>query len=116
MKYMDNYWKIVDKMFTSTDLDHLFKPIDSIVTEHKNGDVVVSLDMPGFKKEEVEVSVTPGYLHISAKNDKKRFTKSFTLSDNYIFDKIEAKLDLGILTVTIPFNAPSVQSRKIEVK
>ncbi|MDD3367341.1 MAG: Hsp20/alpha crystallin family protein [Lachnospiraceae bacterium] len=78
----------------------------------------ISVDLPGFKKDEIKVSMDQGYLNISAekgldKEDKKdhfirreRYcgvcSRSFYLGDNYTNADIQAKYESGILTLKLP--------------
>ena len=81
----------------------------------------VDIDLPGFKKEEVNVSLNSGYLTISAakgldkeQKDKKTgkyirherysgsMSRSFFIGDEVQQSDIHAKFESGILTLTIP--------------
>lgn len=80
---------------------------------------MVSLVLPGFKKDEVSVELVEGdTLKVSAskKGSARRVTsKSFKL-DSYLIDTkgIAAKLEDGILEITIP-KAPTSKPRQIVV-
>jgi len=73
-------------------------------------EIKVEFTLPGFKKEEIKLEFNSGILSISAerkeKDDKKHFhskvQKSYSLPENLDTEKIEAKLEDGVLTVTIP--------------
>jgi HSP20 family molecular chaperone IbpA len=82
----------------------------------------VSIDLPGFKKEEITVELDNGYLTISAakgldkdENKKGKFirqeryagsmTRSFYIGDNVEKDDIEATYRHGVLTLTVPKKA-----------
>ena len=79
----------------------------------------LDIDLPGFKKDEVNLKLDQGYLTISAaknvKNDEKkdgkyirqeRFTgnvsRSFYVGKNLTQEDIHAKFENGILTLDIP--------------
>ena len=80
------------------------------------------VDLPGFKKDEIEVQLENGYLTISAakeldkdesdKNGKylrqERYagsmSRSFYVGDMITPEQINAKFDNGVLTITIPHN------------
>lgn len=80
---------------------------------------IVDVDLPGFEKENINVSLEKGYLNISAKVDKKeenkehekyvhreRFTgecsRSFYLGDDIKEEDIRAEFKNGILKVEVP--------------
>lgn len=78
---------------------------------------VVRADMPGVKEEQLDVSLHNGILAISGvRNAEERkegetyflyerqygtFSRSFALPDTADSEKVDAKLDGGVLTVTI---------------
>jgi HSP20 family protein len=98
--------------------------------ERENGSYVLTAEFPGVDKEDVHVDVKDGMLTI--RGEKKNevteekdgyryservygsFERSFRLSDKISSDDIQAKLEKGVLTVTIP--APEEEAKKIEVK
>lgn len=104
-------------------------PVD-IREDEKN--VYVEAEMPGFKKDEINVTVEEGILHITAERSEQpdqqeeqgyhlrerrysRFHRAFTLPTAVDESKADAKLDEGVLHLTLPKTA-EVQPRKIEVK
>lgn len=108
--------------------------MDVDITE-SDGSVLVEADVPGVNREDIDISVEGGYLTLRAERNSKRekteeegnvrttrrqrrygqFSRSFRLADDLDPEKIEAKLENGVLAVTIPKKAES-QVRKIEVK
>lgn len=89
------------------------------VKEHENG-YEVDIDLPGFKKDELNLDLTDGYLTISAskgldkdEEDKKgkyirkeryagSMSRSFYVGDGITEDDIKAKYKNGILKLSIP--------------
>ncbi|MCL4235953.1 MAG: Hsp20/alpha crystallin family protein, partial [Deltaproteobacteria bacterium] len=84
----------------------------------EDGDnIFLALERPGLAKEDVKIHVENGRLTISGENkferdEKKetfhlverrygRFERSFNLGDQVDVEKIAAKMDKGILTVTL---------------
>jgi len=123
--------------FGLTDLDDLrsqmFKEIDqfdrkggreggvsawnprSSITETKEGEYLISAEMPGMAKEDVSVDLKDGMLSIKAvkkeesKDEKggfsrqrRSFFRSFALPDGVDASAIKAKMENGILELTIP--------------
>ena len=82
-----------------------------------DGEYLVTMDLPGVEKKDVEVNVSDGILTISgerkivnqdSENNRVRyesahgaFSRSFELSTDIIVDKIKAKFKNGVLTITI---------------
>jgi HSP20 family protein len=93
--------------------------------------LVIEAELPGFKKEEVEITSENQTLTISANraaaqpkdptgyllNERQytRFLRSFTLPPSVDIQKVDAKLENGILTVTLN-KREETKPRKIEVK
>lgn len=92
---------------------------------------VVKADLPGVSEADLDVSVHAGVLSISgARSAEERketesytlyerqfgsFSRSFSLPDTADGDRIEAKLDNGVLTLTIG-KKEQAKPRKIELK
>ena len=84
----------------------------------------MDVDLPGFKKEEVQVQLENGYLTISAskgldrENEEKKgryirqerymgqCSRSFYVGDSVRPEDVSAKFEDGILRVTLPKNTP----------
>ena len=88
------------------------------VKEKKN-EYVVSIDLPGFKKEEINVDLRDGYLTVSAskgmdkeeKNEDARYIRQerYTGACSRSFyvgevtpEAVKCKYEFGVLRVTIP--------------
>ena len=84
----------------------------------------MDVDLPGFKKEEVQVQLENGFLTISAskgldrENEEKKgryirqerymgqCSRSFYVGDSVRPEDVSAKFEDGILRVTLPKNTP----------
>ncbi|HEX7010854.1 MAG TPA: Hsp20/alpha crystallin family protein [Phycisphaeraceae bacterium] len=94
--------------------------------------IYVEAELPGFKKDQVEVSIEQGVLTINAAREEekkekekgvrhlheRRFTRvsrSFRLPVAVDENKVEAKLDQGVLMLRLP-KREEVKPRRIEVK
>lgn len=97
-----------------------------IVAKENHYDVVV--DLPGVSKENVEISLENGYLSIKAeqKNEtneenenyihRERYyqsaCRSFYVGEGVEENDIAAKLENGVLTVSIPKETQKVETKK----
>ena len=81
---------------------------------------LMKIDMPEIKKENIKISLDNGYLNISAsfsdsqKEEEKNskyvyrernfgsFSRSFYVGDDLLADDIKAKLEDGVLNLSIP--------------
>ena len=101
------------------------------VHEHEDG-YELDIDLPGFKKEEINLSLDNGYLSVSAAKaldndhkDKKgklirqeryagSMQRSFYVGDTITEDEIKAKFENGVLKLSIPKkDAPKVPEKKV---
>jgi len=107
--------------------EHAFPPLN--IREDKER-LHVEADVPGFKMEDLEVSVVADQLTIKGRREfpteegttfhrrERRageFTRTLTLPAEVDADKIEATLKDGVLTVVMP-KAEAARTRKITVK
>lgn len=94
----------------------------------------VSLAAPGLKKEDFNLNVDGDLLTISAEKEQTKeekdekysrkeynyssFSRSFTLPDEVMKDKIDAQYENGVLKITLPKTEVAQKSaaKKIEVK
>ena len=106
----------IDKKLYGKHAAHVMK---TDVHEHDDGYEVV-IDLPGFKKDELQISLDNGYLSISAskgvdkdeKNKKGKIIRqeryagsmqrSFFVGDNLTEEDIKAKFEDGVLKLNIP--------------
>ena len=80
--------------------------------------VILTMNVPGYNKKLVDVSVSGDTLTIEGKvhsGDTDGFNHIFTINDNLDADGIDATVVDGVLTVSIPYTE-AVKPRKIEVK
>ena len=114
------------------DEDPFFRtPLANI--EEDNDKFNITSELPGLDKADLEITVKDGILEIKGeqkeeKEDKKEgfvrreyhsssYYRSFNLPENIDEDKIDAKLDNGILKLTLPKKEEEKkEKKKIEVK
>lgn len=100
------------------------------ISRTASDEVVVSLDLPGVPSDAVEISVDDGMLTISGTRppvdfeggrrlfdgmQTGEFQKSFRLDESLEAETIDAVMDLGVLTLTIPKRA-ELQPKKISIR
>lgn len=95
----------------------------------------LEMELAGVSKENVDIQLKNGYLTVSAhhntSNDQKdkmgnyirrersygKSSRSFYVGEHIKENDIDAKLEHGILTITVPKKTPEIeQSKKIEIK
>ena len=91
----------------------------------------LDVDMPGFEKSDIKVSLSDGYLTVAAKReekveDKKNFLRrernvscrrSYYVGDVIKEEDVKAKYDKGILSLTVPKkDEKELPARHIEIE
>jgi HSP20 family protein len=84
------------------------------VTRTENNGYRVELPVAGFKPEEIDVTLDENVLTIVGKSERREFTRSLLLPDEIDGDNIEAKVEHGMLTLTLNVH-PKTQPKKIAV-
>jgi len=87
-------------------------------TESDDDGVTLTMNVPGYNKKLIDVSVSGNQLTIEGQSnsgDTDGFKKVFTINDTLDSAGIEASVVDGVLTVSVPY-AEEVKPRKIEVK
>ena len=117
----------IDKELYGRRADHVMK---TDVHEHDD-QYEVDIDLPGFKKEEIDLKLENGYLTVSANKghdeDKKdhkgrlirqerymgSMQRSFYVGDQITEEDIKAKFEDGVLKLNIPKKeAPKIPEKK----
>ena len=129
-------WMDFPKMYEFPDIDkklygkHAGQLMKTDVKEHDKG-YELDIDLPGFKKDEIKLSLDHGYLSVSAskglrEEDKdkhghmirrERYTgsmqRSFYIGDAVTEEDIKAKFEDGVLRLSVPKkDAKAVESVK----
>ena len=119
--FMDDMFPTVDRMPMKT-MPSIMKT-DIKETEDQ---YVLSIDLPGFKKEDVKIHLKDGYLNVSAESKSEEednsgkylrrerytgsMTRSFYVGEELTEEDVKAKFGNGVLTLSLPKEAP----KKIE--
>ncbi len=142
-KFRDMFNMLFTHAFNQTDPaingNKAFMPIRSVgsfesseMRETKDN-IFITIDMPGAKKEAMDVQIAPRAVTISyqqkeetsSKDDKasiserrySAFQRQYSLPDYAVIDKAEAQYKDGVLNITIPKDEKAiVKPRKLEIK
>lgn len=76
----------------------------------------VRIDVPGVKPDQVSVHVENRTLSVKVEREERgAFTRQFTVGPTYDLGKVDAHLEYGVLTLTLP-KAAEAKPRSIEVQ
>lgn len=121
----------VDRSFEEPCISRNLESWSPAVDVHEDGsEIVYTIELPGFEKKEIDISVNEGLLTIRADRnfeDKKetkyhhvesscgKFYRDFRLPDSVDETKISAELKNGVLSLRLP-KREEVKPRQIPVK
>lgn len=126
MRYYPVFDNLFDDFFT-TDSQGTSSVMKTDIVE-KDGNYELSIEMPGVKKEDIQMKLKDGYLNVTAshntnKEDKDKegriirqervsgsYSRSFYVGNDVRTEDVKASFDNGELIVTVPKEAP----KKIE--
>lgn len=113
----DDFFKPWNEWFNDGTFGKIEKLPAVNITELKDG-YNVSLAAPGLKKEDFKIDVNGNMITISAEKEENKeeiekkytrkeynyssFSRSFTLPEEVVFEKIEAKYEDGVLNISLP--------------
>ena len=96
------------------------------------GDMVLKAEIPGMKKEDLNISITDDTVSISGEKKKEErvekkdyyryerssgsFCRSFRLPKGVLADKAAAKFEDGVLEIRIPVSEEAKKEKKITIK
>lgn len=106
--------------------------IPKVNTREKEDAYYIDVDLPGIKKEDIDIDVHDGMLTIKGERNFKeevkeedyykietsfgKFQRSFSLPDSVDLENITATCDDGVLEVVVPKIDKETNRKKIEIK
>jgi HSP20 family protein len=128
----DDFYNMLDDFFADNRMLHKNVPgAFKVDVKDKGNEFAVACDLPGVKKEEINVAVNEGTLSVSVRRNEEKedkneryihrerhsssMTRSIYLGD---IDQsgINAKLEEGVLNITVPKKAVKDSTYKIEIQ
>jgi HSP20 family protein len=113
----------------SEDATRIFEPRFD-VREEKDA-FIFKADLPGFKEEDIEISLNGNLLTVSGKREEETaepsgtyyyrersygsFSRTFTLPEGVKADQVQASMQDGVLSLRLP-QSPETQPKKIPLK
>jgi hypothetical protein len=75
----------------------------------------LEIPVPGFRPEDINVTVEDRQLTVEGRNERRRFTRAITLPEEVDAERVEANVENGLLMLSLPLH-PKAQPRRIDVK
>lgn len=104
-KYRDPFFSVFDDIFVKTHQSNVN------VTKNDIGYILL-MSVPGLTKDDLKITIKENHLSISFEKDVdnenqhfiENFTKKYIIPDDVSQEKIEGKVENGILKITLPTN------------
>lgn len=84
------------------------------ITENDDS-YVLELQLPGYKQSHLDITVEQDVMTVKTNKENGSFERSFTLPQGVDTERIDAKLEDGILSINLPKSLIS-KPRKVTVK
>lgn len=92
-------------------------PFSGVKVEQNDDAWTVSLDMPGVTREQLTIDVDGAVVRVqTVKEAARQYQAAYELPAEIDAEATSAKLENGVLTLTLGKKKPVVTSRQIEVK
>lgn len=105
--------RVLDDVMKDFSTSARFTPAVDI--RSNENEIAFSIDVPGVKESDLELTVEKGVLRVSGKRaGRGEFALAYTLPDTVDDEKLAAELADGVLTIRVP-KLPKAQPRKIQI-
>jgi HSP20 family protein len=74
----------------------------------------IEMAVPGYKPEQIDVTVEDRVLTVTGKNERRSFQRSILIPEEVDAEGISAKVEYGLLTLGLQLH-PKAQPRKIQI-
>ena len=115
---LNNIDDVFDKIFKAEPYIRQFTTTGSHNIEHDEDGATLTMNVPGYNKKLIDVSIDGDSLVIEGKSNSGNpdgFTRKFNLGDSFDTDGVEAIVVDGVLTLSIPY-LEEVKPKKVTVK
>lgn len=122
-------FSFLDELWPSASINESKNLFPRMDIGEKEGLFYASVDVPGVKKEDIDIQINDNIVVVSGERKEERkaehysekiygsFKRSFQVPRGYDLDKLEAHFDNGVLNLAMPLKEEVKQnSKKIEIK
>ena len=108
----------VDRSFERFLAESFFAPVKTGVKVEQNDEAwTVSLDVPGVTREQLTIDVDGAVVRVAtAKDAPRQYQAAYELPADIDAEATSARLENGVLTLSLGKKKPVATSRQIEVK
>ncbi len=115
---LNNIDDMFDRIFKAEPYIKQFTTTGSHNIEHDDDGAILTMNVPGYNKKLIDVSVDGDSLVIEGKSNSGNpdgFTRKFNLGDTFDIEEIEASVVDGVLTLSLPY-LEEIKPKQVKVK
>ena len=115
---LNNIDDVFDRLFKAEPYIRQFTTTGSHNVEHNDDGVTLTLNVPGYNKKLIDISVDGDLLIINGKSNSGNpdgFARKFNLGDTFDVEEIDASVVDGVLTLSLPY-LEEIKPKKVKVK
>ena len=102
-----------EESYVNTDSEYRDPQID-IINDENNGKIKIIAEMPGVKKENIEITENQGIVKIKAENGERKYNKDVSTGKKLNANKTTSKFTNGILELEIELEKSETE-KKIKI-
>ncbi|MBU0636579.1 Hsp20 family protein [Candidatus Micrarchaeota archaeon] len=87
-----------------------------VETQNLEKSVIVTIELPGVKKQEIDLNSKSRSLTVSVWNEHQQFFKHISLPEEILSQKTKARFKNGILEIQLLKKKPVAQKNKIKIE
>lgn len=103
-----SFFNEADSFVSISSVNNITKPTDD--KPYK-----LEYEIPGYSKEDINITINNDVLLITAENVKRKFIKKIILNDKCDYNAVTAKLENGILYIEIPIKTNEESDNIIKI-
>ena len=115
---LNNIDDVFDRIFKAEPYIKQFTTTGTHNVEHDDDGATLTLNVPGYNKKLIDVSVDGDLLVIEGKSNSGNpdgFTRKFNLGDTFDIEEIGASVVDGVLTISLPY-LEEIKPKQVKVK
>ena len=115
---LNNIDDVFDRLFKAEPYIRQFTTTGTNNVEHDEDGATLTMNVPGYNKKLIDVSVDGDSLVIEGKSNSGNpdgFARKFNFGDTFDVEEIDASVVDGVLTLSLPY-LEEVKPKKVKVK
>jgi len=99
-----------EEAYVKTNSEYIDPQID-IINDENNNKIKIIAEMPGVKKENIEITENQGIIKIKAENGERKYNKEISTGKKLNANKTTSKFINGILELEIELEKPETEKK-----